>query len=70
LVSIFFIAFFSTILNSVVDSASPCFKPLSIPNASVSWPWIHLNPAKSFLLSSLISLDSQISYEYVLFIQS
>jgi H+/Cl- antiporter ClcA len=63
-VCIFFITFFTTILNSAVDSASPHLKPLSVPNA-----WIHLNPAVSFLLSSLISLGSRISYNHFLLSQ-
>jgi hypothetical protein len=37
---IFHITFSSTVLNSVVDSASPCLKPLSMPNTSVKCPWI------------------------------
>jgi len=40
LVSILLITFPRTILNSAVDSESPCLQPLSMPNTAVSFPWI------------------------------
>jgi hypothetical protein len=54
-------------------SASPCVQPLSMPNASISWPWIF-----TFLFESCVIFikftnffgipnSSKISYKYVLF---
>ena len=36
LVFVFLITFLSTVVNGVVDIASPCLKPVSVPNTSVN----------------------------------
>jgi len=71
LISTYPITFSSTILNSAVDSALPCLKPLFIPSALVIYTWIFPFPFEScnvIFLSSLISLGSRIPLKFCMIV--
>jgi len=75
LVSVFTLS--DTVLNSAVNSASPCLKPLSMPDASVNCPWICTFPLETcnvifIQFTGFFGIPNffKISYKYVLFIES
>ena len=69
--SMFLITYSSTILKSVIGSASPCLKQLSTSNASVNCPQTFTFPFEScniifIKLTNVFGILFKISYKYVL----